>query len=206
MDRMLPRRLRWASLILLAAAGVRAAEAPKGGPDSDPAVRNEIMQKAVQMYSAGGEGGPDPKMEVEHYTRSLGLNKKQQAALLKILQDKQKVFRSSGKLQRSIQEQVEALHKRIHELNAAFRVDFKAASGRLEAFGARFRALLRPEQQTRFDAMEAERVRAERDFQRRQESEWRRSHGGQGPKDGQGRHADEPPPEAPQSPGAPGAP
>ncbi|HVE13475.1 MAG TPA: hypothetical protein VNI01_08790 [Elusimicrobiota bacterium] len=174
-----------AALFALCAGAFAQDQGSDAGPGGE-AAKQAMIKKAAEMYRKGGDEGPDPASETEHYARNLSLTEQQRADVLKILEDRRKIFRESAKVRREFKEETEKLHQRILAMNekvrqAGVRIDAKQK----QALG-QIRALLTKDQQSRFDMMEKERARMEAEFRERQIENYRREHPGEGPHDGQG--------------------
>jgi protein CpxP len=177
---------------------VRAQEGQPQSGSGGEAAKQEMIKKAAEMYQKGGDEGPDPQGESEHYARNLNLDPQQKGEVLKILEDRRKVFKESARARRQFKEQTERLHQKILQLNEKVRSAGSRIDAKQKQTLAKIRALLRPDQQSRFDMMEKERARMEQEFRERQEENYRREHGGEGPRDGQGAVFPGQPPEQKQ--------
>lgn len=151
-----------ATLLLVGCAALAGAMSM----DSKDPMEQEMIRKASEMYKSGGDEGPDPAMELEHYSRSLQLDDAQRAKVLAILEEKRRFYRESSRVRRRFQQETAALHQRILKLNEDFHKELKSFDGKHAKALARIREALSEEQKTRFDAMESERARLEEEFRR----------------------------------------
>lgn len=129
---------------------------------------------ARQEQPAPGEEGPDPANEVEHYSRALQLDAAQKKKALAVLKEKRGVFGELARLRREFSAAAQGLQSKIGELNK----EFASEIARMEAVQAaakdKIRALLTPDQKKRFDDMEKERERYEKEFRRIQDEKSKR--------------------------------
>ncbi|MFH1723014.1 MAG: hypothetical protein ABII00_00170 [Elusimicrobiota bacterium] len=170
----------------------------KGGWKSPPEQRKP-SETYIEYLREVEETGPDPEIEIQHYTHMLGLDDEQRGRVLKILEDRRDVYRKSHSLRMKFQEETRELERRIHELSSKFEVESRLIDGLQGNMLKKIRAALTGDQREIFDYMQEQRRIEEAEWRKAQEEEFRK--GRTKPDDGQGRWGGGP--LEPKGPGGP---
>lgn len=114
----------------------------------------------------------DPSNEVLHYENHLGLTGQQKPQVLRILEEKLELYKGAAARRERITKETRELSEKIQALNKQLEaVQHEQAEGE-KTLAGKLRALLDDGQRKKFDAMEKERLRKQREFEA--------AHGGRG--------------------------
>ena len=107
----------------------------------------------------------DPQNEAAHYESHLSLTAPQKAKVLDLMKDKLELFKSAAAERRRISVETNELSVRIQKLNEQLELVQKKQTDGEAAVSEKMRALLDEDQKKKFDAMERERLRQQREFE-----------------------------------------
>ncbi|MDE2292689.1 MAG: hypothetical protein KGL53_11465 [Elusimicrobia bacterium] len=166
------RLMTMTAAALLGAAAFAAAARAQGAPGAEA--------DYIRYQKEQDQKGPDPRLETEHYTRLLGLTPDQQKKVQEVFVKQRAIFEKSYAERMRFSKEVSALHERILKLNKQFYVEGQAIEKARAKVRDRVRSLLTPSQQVKYDQIELERERQEREWKERKEAEAHRRLGGDG--------------------------
>jgi len=109
----------------------------------------------------------DPKLELAHLERALGLDPTQRKKVLASLKKIRKLYESHGLKRRAHQKETLALAKRIEKLTAAFEKSLKRMDSAEEKARDSIAAHLSPTQKKRYKKISAQRRRIEKEMRSR---------------------------------------
>lgn len=107
----------------------------------------------------------DPNNEAEHFANHLKLDAAQKAKVLELLKQKLALFKKTAAETHQISLRQAELSKRIQHYNERMQVLSKTQDEGVGRISAGIRAVLDDEQKKKFDAMEQERIRQQKEFE-----------------------------------------
>jgi len=165
--------------VLAFAAGAVSAE--KGG--KTPA-KKMSQDEYIRYMQEAEKTGPDPELELQHYTRQLGLSKGQQAKVLKVLESRKALFEKEKDLRDEYKEKTRPLDLKLKELIKTYKKKWDEVQKRQETALGSIRSVLNDSQRETFDFMQEQREREERAWKKKRVEEQARREGWKPPKDG----------------------
>ena len=122
----------------------------------------------------------DPKNEALHYENHLELSGEQKPQFLKLLREKLELYKRQAARRSRVTKETRELSERIRRNNEELESIQKEQDAGEKKVAARMRALLSAEQRRRFDDLETERLRQQREFQQAHRGPGRHEPGGAG--------------------------
>ena len=107
----------------------------------------------------------DPGNEVLHYENHLQLTGKQKPEVLRVLEEKLELYKRAAARRERITKETRELSEKIQALNKQLEAIQQEQSEGEKSLAGRLRSLLDDSQRKKFDAMEKERQRQQREFE-----------------------------------------